>query len=119
MRVMGEAPADEVLAEIFISRISNVKEGKISQQRRAVVALFNDKIVQPILAGPSVRVPVFERLVEVVGGDEAPSAREVFGREWYFTVSSGHVEEELPVRVPPAAPLLDRCRYKSSHGMVA
>ena len=79
----------------------------------------NDKIVLVILEGPSVRVPVFERLVEVVGGDEAPSAREVFGRERYFTISSGHVEEELPVRVPPAAPLLDRCRYKSSHGMVA
>jgi len=40
VRVMGEAPADEVLAEIFISRISNVKEGKFSQQRRAVVQVY-------------------------------------------------------------------------------
>ena len=81
MRVMGEAPVDELFAEIVISRTSDMQKGKVSQLRRVVVALFNDKIVQLILAGPSVRVPVFERLVEDAGGDEAPSVHEVFGRE--------------------------------------
>jgi hypothetical protein len=51
VRMMGEAPVDELFAEIVI-----VPEGKASQQRRAMVAQFNDKILQLVLAHESVRV---------------------------------------------------------------
>ena len=106
VRMMGEAPVDELFAEIVI-----VPEGKASQQRRAMVAQFNDKILLLVLAHESVRVPVFKRSVKVVGGNEAPSAHEMLGRDRQLTISFRHVEEELPVRMPPAAPLLNLCRH--------